>query len=62
MQKFLESMYLPASSRINNERILTVRNEIYLPLGRYGCCVADNERGANYLKRVLLFIPIQLFG
>ncbi|MBP2618879.1 MULTISPECIES: T9SS ring complex lipoprotein PorK/GldK [Chryseobacterium] len=47
----LESMYLPASSRIGNERILDVSKLKYTyRWGDMDAALADNERGANYLK------------
>ncbi len=44
-------MYLPASSRIGNERILDVSKLKYTyRWGDMDAALADNERGANYLK------------
>jgi hypothetical protein len=60
----LESMYLPADKRINNERIIDWSKIKYnYQWEDVASAVKDKNRGANILKKkVLLFIRILLFG
>lgn len=60
----LESMYLPADKRINNERIIDWSKIKYnYQWEDIASAVKDKNRGAQYLKKkVLLFIRILLFG
>lgn len=47
----LESMYLPASSRVGNERIIDVSKLKYTyKWGDMDAAIADNERGINFLR------------
>jgi len=47
----LESMYLPASSRVGSERIIDVSKLKYTyKWGDMDAAIADNERGVNFLR------------